>query len=188
MDSKVEEVDLKVEEVEVDLADLTVVGVVMEMMVVEVVMEVEEDMGIEEAMVDEAGMEAEAAMVLLDEVDHHQEEEEDTALDQGRDQDPQSDELEEGIVQNTVERDDTRLPDLGLFRVGAGVEVRHLGERRALVGVSAGRGPGAGVGVEVRSVERGVIAGVSVGAGVDRLCRRSRLNRGVIKRSNCGHE
>ena len=186
MDSKVEEVALTAEEVEVDLADLTVVGVVMEMMVVEVVMEVEEDMGIEEAMVDEAGMEVGAAMVLLEEVDHHQEEEEDTALDQGRDQDPQSDELEEGIVQNTVERDDTRLPDLGLFQVGAGVEVLHLGERRALVGVSAD--PGQGAGVEVRSVERGVIAGVSVGAGVDRLCRRSRLNRGVIKRSNCGHE
>jgi hypothetical protein len=124
------------------------------------------------------------ARQVEEEVDHQQEEEGDDTdqdQDQGRGQDHQFEDRHEEIVRSMVVKGDIiLLLDLGLCQVGVEVGVRHLGGRRALVGVLAG----VGVGVGVQWGGRGVIQGVSVGAGVGvgRLCQRSRFSRRVFKR------
>lgn len=182
VDLTVEEEDLMEEEVEEDMADSMVEGVDMVMMVEEVDMEVEEDMGIEEDSAVEVVMVVEevTARQEVEEVDHHQEED-DTDQDQGqgRGLDHQFEDRHEGIVRSMVERGDILPRDLGHCRPGVEVGVRHLGGRRVSVGVSAG----VGVGVGVRWGGRGVTQGVLAGAGVDlgRLCQRSRSSRRELK-------
>ena len=177
-----EKEDLMEEEVEEDMVDSMVEGVDMVMMVEEVDMEVEEDMGIEE---DSA---VEGAMVVEEDMDHQEEEgvdrqqeEDDTAQDQGRGLDHQFEDRHEEIVRSMVERGDILHLDLGRCRPGVEVGVRHLGERRVPVGVLAEVGVGAGV----RWAGRGVIRGVSAGAGVDlgRPCQRSKILGRLFKRS-----
>jgi hypothetical protein len=188
-DLKVEEEDLTEEEVEGDMVGLMVEGVDMVMMVEEVDMGVEEDTGIEEDLGTEEDTEAEEDTVVEEDMAHqveeevdHQQEEDDTVQDQdqGRGRDHQFEDRHEGIVPSMVERGDTPLRDLDLCRVGAEAGVQHLGGRRALLGVLAGVGVGQGV----RWGERGVIPEVLVGAGagVGRLCQRSRFSRRIFKR------
>lgn len=184
VDLMVEEEDLMEEEVEGDMVGLMVDEADMVMMVEEVDMGVEEDTGIEEDLGIEEDTEVEADMVVEEVTAHpveeevdHQQEEDGTVQDQGRGRgrDHQSEDRHEEIVQSMVVRGDIPLLDLGLCRVGVEVGVRHLGGRRALVGVSAGVEVGQGV----RWGERGVILGVSVGVGLGlgRLCQRSRSLR-----------
>ena len=179
-----EEEDLMVEEVGEDMLDSMVEGVDMVMMVEEVDMVAEEDMGIEEDLAVEVAMVVEEATVRqeVEEVDHHQEED-DTDQDQGRDQglDHQFEDRHEEIVQSMVERGDILPLDLGLCQVEAEVGVRHLGGRRVSVGVSAGVGVGVRWGG--RGVTRGVLAGAGAGVDLGRLCQRSRSFSRVIKRS-----
>jgi hypothetical protein len=187
-DLTVEEEDSTEEEVEVDMVGLMVDGVDMVMMVEEVDMGVEEDTGIEEDSGIEEDTEAEGDTVVEEVTVHqveeevdHQQEEDDTVQDQdqGRGRDHQFEDRHEEIVRSMVARGDIPLLDLGLCRVGAGA--RHLGGRRALLGVSAGVGVGQGVRWGGRGVTRGVSVGVGLGLG--RLCRRSSFRTKVFKRS-----
>jgi hypothetical protein len=186
-----EEEDLMEVEVEGDMEGLMVDGVDIVMMVEEVDMEDEEDTGIEEDSGTEEGtvaegdmgVEVDTVLQVVEEVDHQQEEDV-TVQDQdrGRGRDHQFEDRREEIVRSMVERGDIPLLDLGLCRVGVevGVGVRHLGGRRALVGVLAGVGVGQGVQWGERGVTRGVLVGAGVGPG--RLCPRSRsLREGIQK-------
>jgi hypothetical protein len=170
------EVDLMVEEDEVGMVDLIVDEVDLAMMVDEVDMEVEEDTATEEDMAVE---EEEVVMEVEEGTDHLAAEEVDL-LDPDQEvedtvQDHQSEELEEGIVQNTVERGDILHPDPGRYRAGAEAGVRHQGGRKASVGVEVlvGRGREAGLQWVERGVIVGVSAGVGAGVGVGRPCPRS---------------
>jgi hypothetical protein len=191
VDLMVEEEDLMEEEVEGDMVGLMADGVDMVMMVEEVDMEDEEDTGIEEDLGIEEDTVAEGVMVVVEVTAHpveeeveYQQEEDDTVQDQdqGRDRDHQFEDRHEEIVQSMVERGDTPLLDLGLCRVGAGVGVQRLGERKASVGVLAGVEVGQGVQWGERGVIQGVLVGAGAGVGVGRLCQRSRFLREGMKK------